>query len=425
MTCTKPLFLRIVSIIALLISNTTFAVGKVPTWTLHNDGSFDLKAGSLTLTGCYPAIDGHSVFAKSVTVKEAPEGGQITYHLIKGELILQFSHDKNSAVLSAKLKGLDIAPHWIHPLAQSKVAGADRYYKQGIGFAGPSGIRKINPPVIRRESRTADETMSFDSYLSFALISPDDTTLALAAYKHSNYLQRTTFYNRQYRYGLIDRWLDSDTWFVEAGFATENIAVPTSILKLPDLHFVTGTKPFDTMRHLAKNIAKANSVKLDKPTSYHWCSWYDAEKNFSIDKLETFLAGLKTIDPPTPIMAVQIDDYCTYGDWLGKNENWPNTLKPAFEMIRQAGYKPGIWVGPSWSIPEAICTKTIPIGSCATRMAKKSSTGSARVTTSFSSIRAIRRPSNTSAPFSKPSAPGAQPTTKQTSWTGALPTRLK
>lgn len=314
MTRSKPISVYVALITVLAISTQTLAETGIPIWQLHNDGSFDLKAGSPTLTGCYPAIDGHSVFAKSVTVHKNDKGGRIIYQLAEGKLVLDFSRDADSATLSTTIKGLDKAPHWIYPLAQAKVAGTDRYYKQGIGFAGPSGIRKIKASVIRRESRTADETMSFDSYLSFALISPDDITLALAAYKHSNYLQRTTFYNRQYRYGLIDRWLDSDTWFVEAGFATENIAVPTSILKLPNLHFVTGTKPFDTMRHLAKNIAKANSVKLDKPTSYHWCSWYDAEKNFSIDKLETFLAGLKTIDPPTPIMAVQIDDYCNYGD---------------------------------------------------------------------------------------------------------------
>jgi len=346
MTRSKPISVYIALITVLAISTQTLAETGIPIWQFHDDGSFDLKAGPLSLTGCYPAIDGHSAFAKSVTIRQNPRGGKITYQLTKAELILEFRYDRDSAILSTTLKGLSTAPHWIYPIAQSKVAGADRYFKQGIGFAGPSGVRKIKPPVIRRESRTADETMSFDSYLTFALIAPDDTTLALAAYEHSSFLQRTTFYNRQYRYGLIDRWLDSNRWFIEAGFATENIAIKNAELKLPDLHFVTGPVPFDTLRRLAKNIAKANSVKLDKPTSYHWCSWYDCEKNFSIDKLESFLAGLKTIDPPSPITAIQIDDYCTYGDWLGQNENWPDTVKPAFEKIIAAGYRPGIWVAP-------------------------------------------------------------------------------
>ncbi len=329
-----------------LLASPAIYAAPIPQWRLDDDGSFDLTAGGLSLTGCYPAIDGQAIHPVSVTVEKNDTAGSVTYQLTEGKLLLSLSYDDNSAILSTTLKGFTTAPHWIYPLAQGRTSGADRYFKQGIGFAGPSGVRKIKLPVIRRESRTPDETLSFDSYLTFALIAPDDTTLALAAYKHSNYLQRTTFYNRQYRYGLIDRWLDSDAWFVEAGFATENIAIPGGELKLPDLHFTTGAKPFDTLRSLAACIAKSNNVKLDKPTSYHWCSWYDWEKNFSIDKLESFLAGLKTIDPAIPLMAVQIDDYCFYSDWLEKNENWPDTVKPAFEMIRDAGYAPGIWVGP-------------------------------------------------------------------------------
>lgn len=342
----KGFYFIVALIAAVILPSVCFSAAGNPEWKLHDDGSFDLVCGNLSLSNCYPAIDGHSIFAKSVSVKTSKTGGTIKYQMEKGRLILTFGYDEDSAVLGAALEGLNQAPHWIFPVAQAQIRGADRFYKQGIGFAGPSGIMKIKPPVIRRESPTPDEAWSFDSYLTSGFISPDNVTLAIGAYEHSNYLQRSTFYNRQYRCGLIDRWLDSDTWYYEAGFATENINVPAFVLKLPDLHFLSGLEPFDTFNQLAKNIAKACHARTDKPTSYHWCSWYDTEKNFSIDKLDEFLTGLKSIQPPIPIMAVQIDDYCTYGDWLGENDQWPKGLKPAFEKIRQAGFRPGIWIGP-------------------------------------------------------------------------------
>jgi hypothetical protein len=318
----------------------------LPRWKLHDDGSFDLTVGGLSLSQCYPAIDGHSVFAKSVSVKQDGKAGSITYKLDNAVLILAFGYDSDSAILRTTLKGLGKTPDWIYPVAQAEIKGADRFYKQGVGFAGPSGVIKIKSPVIRRESPTPDEAWSLDSYMTSGLLAPDNTTIAVGAYEHNNYLQRSTLYNRQYRFGLIDRWLDTDACYYEAGFAAENIPVPDKTLNLPDLHFIAGTDPFAAFQHLAKNIAKASKARLDKPTSYHWCSWYDCEKEFSIQKLEEFLAGLKQIDPPTPIMAVQIDDYCNYGDWLLENDKWPGTLKPAFEKIIQAGYRPGIWVGP-------------------------------------------------------------------------------
>jgi len=337
---------KFLTIICGLAFASMVSSGDVPKWALDENGSFGITIGDMTLSNCYPAIDGHSVFAKSVSVKRSSKGGQIVYKLDKAELILTFGYDADSAVLGTMLKGLKQAPDWIYPIAQGQASGADRFFKQGIGFAGPSGVIKLKPAVIRRESPTPDEAWTFDSYMTSGLTAPDNTTLAIGAYEHNNYLQRSTFYNRTYRFGLIDRWIDSDSYYYEAGFATENIAISSGVLKLPDLHFIAGPEPFETLQHLARSIAKALKARTDKPTSYHWCSWYDSEKEFSIEKLDEFMTGLRQIEPATPIMAIQIDDYCNYGDWLLENDKWPGTLKPAFEKIIQAGYRAGIWVGP-------------------------------------------------------------------------------
>lgn len=96
-------------------------------------------------------------------------------------------------------------------------------------------------------------------------------------------------------------------------------------------------------------IADAMSARRSaRPTG--WCSWnYYFHKVTEADIHDT-LRIIKERD--LPFEYVQIDDgYQAYiGDWLRINKKqFPHGMKAMADAIREAGYKPGIWVAPFWA----------------------------------------------------------------------------
>jgi len=319
-------------------------------WVIHSDGSFDLVCGGSSLRGCYPAFSGRPLHPLRVEVTRSGGEGMIAYHLEKGVARLVLSRDDEGLVLGCTLEEMSTAPRQVYPLAGGRLEGFDRFYKQGFGFAGPSGIIPVGEPQELRfdPEPVSRDTWSYDSYLATALIAPGGTTLVTGAFDHHDFLQRCTIRNIHRRFGLTDR--RNDTWeaFLDAGFSTEEISTgETGRLVLPALHFQTGADPFDSLQHFAAVMASVNGITGLKPARFHYCSWYEHEYRFSLEQLQGILGGLENIRPPVNFQAIQIDaGYCTLGDWLIPNERWPGGMEKAFSAIRQSGKVPGIWVGP-------------------------------------------------------------------------------
>lgn len=314
-------------------------------WIIHEDGSFSLMAGTISLDHCYPACDGKPLFAKSVKVAKTPDGGTIVYQVQGGEITLTLASSGDSLVLSSSIN-LPEAPHYFYPLGFAEVAGADRYVKQGIGFAGPSGVFDLPKPPVSRESPVRDEAWSVDSYLVSGFLSESGDALAIGAYQHDQFLQRSTYYNRTHRFGLIDRHLNTNRVLFESGFGTEKITL-TAPLKLPDLHFIVGSQPFGVFKSFAEQLARTHSIKL-KPPRYQWCSWYEFEDDYTQARLDAQISGLKKLHPPLPLQALQIDaGFAVAGDWLVPvKQRYPDGIPHIAQSILSAGYEAGIWVGP-------------------------------------------------------------------------------
>ena len=123
---------------------------------------------------------------------------------------------------------------------------------------------------------------------------------------------------------------------------------PDGKLDLPELHFRCADRPLDALRACAEAIARAMHARTSTPPTYHWCSWYYAYHNFSLELLEEYLEGIRRLDPPVPLQAIQIDAgyFAHAGDWLEPRDIWPGGMQRAFEVIEQAGYRPGIWIAP-------------------------------------------------------------------------------
>lgn len=318
-------------------------------WQVNPNGTYDLVAGDLEIVGFRPAVNGSPLAYSNVSVEPGRNNIKILYRLIEGGKIeIDLGKDASGLLIDSKITGLETAPADFSPLAFGQVKGANRFFKQGLGFGGPSGVYPI-PKAPTRIDKTSifENAWSYDSYMTFGLFAANNSSLAMGVYDNRDFLFRTVFYSKQHRFGLVDRWNERDEALVDASFSTEMIPLKDKNLVLPSIHIISGDKPFQTMQSLAKGIAGFNQIRLDQKAAYHWCSWYEHHEHISESMLNEFIGKLPLLNPSPEIQTVQIDDgYCTRGDWLIPNERFPSGLESLIKKVSDQGYRAGIWVGP-------------------------------------------------------------------------------
>lgn len=313
------------------------------------DGRFDLRAGPLVLTGAYPALDDIPVHPLRVQTERTADVTTITYELLAGRVVLTVGADGDGAWIDMVLEGQSIAPHWVFPLAGARVVGADRFFKQGLGFGGPSGVFAIpEAPNSHSPNKLVESAWSYDSFLTTAVVAPSEHTLLAGAVDHKNYLQRCTLYNKSHRRELVEKKPALDDVIFEAGFSSENIALPKNRLVLPRLHILAAASLPQALDLWAKRLARANQIEIKTPPRFHWDSWYEFYEGHDTARLHDTLAGLAKTQPPLPFQSVLIDaGFSALGDWLQADERvYEGGLQATFAAIRNAGYAPGIWAAP-------------------------------------------------------------------------------
>lgn len=307
-------------------------------WLAHRDGFFDLRAGSLALEHCDPALDGQQVHPLRVTVKSGHARHTIVYERDGAVLTLQLDDRDGCARVACRLRGSPTAPHWIQPISQARVRGAMRFFRHGLGFSGPSGFVSL----------AHNAEYSYDSYLTSARVAASAASLSCAALAHQRFLHKTTLRNRSERSDFCNRRIITNQPLCECGFATEGIAVPRAGLTVPALYFYAAPSPWRALRSMAERIAQAVPARPPQPPRYHYCSWYQRARFISEEDLNNLLRGLQQLTPPVPIQAIQIDDgyqRCC-DDWLEWHPRWPNGLPAAIARICEHGYQAGIWIAP-------------------------------------------------------------------------------
>lgn len=306
-------------------------------WRINEDGSFELVGREAKLVHCFPALDGQAVHPLKVEVERRDGGGSIRYYLSEArEILIQLGRcAEGNCGLVAELVGFEKAPHWFYPIYGAEVHGVERLFRQGIGFSGPSNFVKL---------REQKGLYSFDSYLCTGLVSDADTTIAIGALKHTDYMQQTTLRNRVRTFNFRNREVAANVALLDVGFSMERISLNDTLKVLPEMRFREANSPWEALRGLAAEIGERNKVKV-KPPSYHWCSWYNRASHFTLGELQEFLQNARALNEP--LDAVQIDDGYqeSYGDWLIPSARWPGGLETMFSEIKKYGYTPGIWVG--------------------------------------------------------------------------------
>ena len=276
---------------------------------IHTDGSYDVLGASVSLTGCYPALNGRSLRC----VQTVTGDQMIRYRLARGAVTLRFETDADGrlCIFSAAedLPGI----HALSPLAGAGAENTDQVFVQGFGMEGPSGVYAAG-----------DEIPA--SYGLTALCAGGNTLLAYAE-DHTRF--RLCFEHAP----------DFSAAFVLEGAAGANVTLPT--LFLEEAGALT-----PALRHCAERIAETMHARHDKPPAFFWSSWYYAYETMDQETLEETLSGIRA--ERVPFGYVQLDAGYTpsLGDWLTPNHRWPGGLKQAAETIIKAGLQPGIWVAP-------------------------------------------------------------------------------
>lgn len=306
-----------------------------PDWKIHPDGTYDILCGALRILGAGPGLDDAPARGRAVRTT----ADSIEYDLAEGALALRFRRTASGFAIATVLEGLPEAPHWVFPLFHGCVDGADRFFRHGLGFAGPSGfVRLADQP----------DSIALESYMATALCEPGGAALAFGPTDHRNYLHKSALMRRTHRRGLGNPHVDRQAYVLEAGYAAERIPLPDGRLVLPDLHFVPGPSTWDAMRSWARLAADDMGARTEKEPRYHWCSWYDRARFLTREQLEERLDGLANSSPSPDVQTVQIDDgyMPSRGDWLEVNHRWPGGLAQAFRSIADHGYAAGVWVAP-------------------------------------------------------------------------------
>jgi len=328
-------------------SHIDFALGK-PQWILHDDGTFDIYAGSIRLTNCRPSIDGQSIFVRNTFMGDSPKGKRIIYEVDGGFVMLDLRTHSNTISIGAELSGMKNAPTWFNPLGEGYLTGANRFFKQGLGTGGQSGIFDIRKSTNKKSTKyPEEEAWSYDSFMMTGLIAENGDTLSIGAYEQTDFIQRSSIFNRPRRKGLGDSRFGNEAMFFESGFATENIPLKDEFIKLPDLFIYTGNQPYGTMQNLAWSISEQNQARRDTDTNYFWTSAQDFRTAFSYKYLLDQLKILDEIEPSIPLQTVHVGSgYCIPGDWLDTLDNWPKSMEDVAREIFRRRYRAGIYVAP-------------------------------------------------------------------------------
>jgi len=321
---------------------------KEPEWILHNDGTFDLITDDIRLMNCRPTIDGQSIFVRNTFMGDSPKGKRIIYEIEKGFVMIDLKANNGSVYIGAELSTMSRAPFWFCPLGEARIEGADRFFKQGFGTGGQSGIfgfPKSSPK--KTENILEEQSWSYDSYLVTGLFSKDNNTLAVGAYGHYDFLQKSSVFNRPHSKGLNDQFFEKEKIFMECGFVMENIPLKDNFIKVPDIYFVYGTQPFKTLRQMAWNISENMVARKGTSTGYYWSSQPQYKNDFSMDLLSEQLQTLDRLKSKIPIRTILIDsNFCDCGDWMYPNDKWPRTMEKPAREIFQRGYRAGIAISP-------------------------------------------------------------------------------
>lgn len=134
---------------------------------------------------------------------------------------------------------------------------------------------------------------------------------------------------------------------IEARCETEGMEVAHgTAVESESVVLLAGTDPMALLDDYASILGSAMGARVPATVPSGWCSWY-----FYFNRVteRDVLANLVSLQVDGPrVDYVQIDDgYQSHtGDWTTPNEKFPRGMRFLADRIRDAGFRPGLWLAP-------------------------------------------------------------------------------
>ncbi len=121
---------------------------------------------------------------------------------------------------------------------------------------------------------------------------------------------------------------------------------PGQYVALPPVALREGHDPLALIERYAEDVASRMRARVPGRVPTGWCSWY-----YFYDRVSEadVLANLEAMARERhPADFVQVDDgyQSATGDWLTPNAKFPSGMAALAARIREAGYRPGLWLAP-------------------------------------------------------------------------------
>lgn len=293
------------------------------TYIVQSNGTIDISSGRLSLTAISPYVNERQMLPVSLSTDDS----MVCYTATEGNITVSVSEGSDELVLTTVVEGFDHT-HDIEPIGAAVLKGADHVFVQGFGMEGPSGFFEISSELRR----------------SHGIIGLSGEGCAAAVFTTDQREYSAVFSARE------GQGVYASQRVFTAGINLEG--TNSGRVKLPDIHFIFGIDVEECMSRAAAKIAAEMRARTEYGSQspalpgFHWCSWYYHYENLTQRALADFVGKLKELDPGFNYIQVDAGYTPHIGDWLNANHRYPDGLAEAAKLIREAGFKAGIWIAP-------------------------------------------------------------------------------
>jgi alpha-galactosidase len=106
--------------------------------------------------------------------------------------------------------------------------------------------------------------------------------------------------------------------------------------------------PAQLLQAYADALAAWNGARPSVEAVTGWCSWYYYYTDITEADVMANVAALRAARALVPLEVVELDDgyQRAVGDWTRVNEKFPSGMAAMAQRIREAGFRPGLWIAP-------------------------------------------------------------------------------
>ena len=297
---------------------------------VYDDGTYDVVMGYTGYYQCFPAVNGEYLCGAEVSVKEGADSATISYTTPNFTLILAFSKKDDYLSLKTTLRGIKVNEiEKVSVFKDAYITGIEKLLAHGY-FSWDQSFLYNAEDVNKAEA----------SALGIIL---NEKAVSIAGYLSHDKMFQTFQYRTE-----KSQYFSTSEMYLEGKDLT-NI----SDVEFSEIVFFSHDDLDLGQKKWADMVVSVNNVKLNKPTTTGWCSWYYDYFWFSGEILERHLEKFAPYkkDLNFDVFVIDANHLEHVGDWLYPDAKFPKGMEYYAQEITKAGYIPGIWIGP-WMVAD-------------------------------------------------------------------------